>query len=140
MSVLMYNYRINAMGNILIKYFKNCTTGVKLELFRTYYSCLYSSQLWCDYSAQAYRRIRVALNDIFRALMHIKRGESISQFYVFHNITDFNSLIRKTVYGFYQRLMNSKNVLIETIISSVYFTYGSKLLAKWTKLLLVSRE
>ena len=96
---------------------------------------MYSCQLWCNYSPILYRRLKVAFNNILRALLHIVRGASISQVFVSNNITDFNSLIRKTVYGFYQRVISSNNVLMETLLSSVYFVNGSILFTKWCNLL-----
>ena len=128
---------VYARGNILVKHFKHCSIRVKIELFRTYLLNLYSCQLWCNYSLVLYKRLKVAFNNILRALLHVVRGASISQVYVSNNITDFNSLVRKNVYGFLQRIQNCCNVLIKTVLSSVYFIYGSNLLKKWCSLLYI---
>ena len=126
---------VYSRGNILVKHFKHCSNGVKVELFRSYLLNMYCCQLWCNYSVTLYKRLKVAFNNILRALLHIVRGESISQVFVSNNITDFNSLVRKTAYGFLLRLQNSSNVLVNTVLSSVYFMYGSSLLSKWCSLL-----
>ena len=128
---------VYARGNILVKHFKHCSIRVKIELFRTYLLNLYSCQLWCNYSVALYKRLKVAFNNILRALLHVVRGASISQVYVSNNITDFNSLVRKNVYGFLQRIQNCCNVLIKTVLSSVYFIYGSNLLKKWCSVLYI---
>ena len=114
---------VYARGNILVKHFKYCSHRVKIELFRTYLLNLYSCQLWCNYSLALYKRLKVAYNNILRALLHVARGTSISQVFVSNNITDFNSLVRKNVYGFHQRLQNCSNILVKTILSSACISY-----------------
>ena len=82
-------------GNMLIQKFRQCSTDVKLELFRIYCCSLYMSQLWCNYKSSSHKRITVAYNNVFRSLMNIKRGESISGAYVANNINRFATLERK---------------------------------------------
>ena len=89
---------VYARDNILVKHFKYCSKRVKIELFRMYLLNLYSCQLWYKYSPALYKRLKVAFNNILRALLHVIRGTSISQVFVSNNITDFNSLVRKNVW------------------------------------------
>ena len=126
---------VYARGNVLVRNFSKCNNAVKIELFRSYCCNMYGSHLWNNYSQQAYRRIHVAYNNVFRALFHVKRGDSVSQEFVLRNIDVLKVLIRKAIYGFYTRIKNSKNVLVNCILSSVYFMYSSKAFSKWTKLL-----
>ena len=130
-------HAIYVRGNMLIQKFRKCSNEVKLELFRTYFSSLYMSQLWCNYKSTSYRRIHVAYNNIFRSLMSIKRGESISAAYTVNNINGFATLERKIAYSFYRRIMSSNNLLVITVISSVYFTSFSHNLRKWNKMLFI---
>ena len=77
----------------------------------------------------------MAYNNIYRKLFHIKRGDSISAGYVASNIDCFNVLVRKHVFAFRQRICESSNVLLETIVSSAFYKYGSKLTMQWNDLL-----
>ena len=67
--------------------------------------------------------------------MGIRHGESISQAFVSANVDGFKALIRKSIYGFYKHIMESKNTLVKTIVSSGYFLYSSDLFVKWKYLL-----
>jgi len=74
---------------MLIRSFGKCTDEVKCELFKTYCCNLYASSLWCNFSKSVYKQISVAYNDIFRLLMKIRRGDSISQHFVNRDIRCF---------------------------------------------------
>ena len=126
---------IYARGNILIRNFRKCSEDVKVELFKSYCTNMYGSHLWNSYSVAMYRRINVAYNNIFRILMGVRRGDSISQAFVSANVNGFKPLIRKSIYCFYERLMKCENVLVNTIVSSAYFVYQSALFTKWKQLL-----
>ena len=126
---------IYARGNQLIRNFKECSKNVKIELFKCYLSNLYCSHLWHSYNATTYRKIKVAYNNVFRMLMGIKRGESISLAFVTTNVHGFNSLIRKSIYGFYIRATKSDNTLVRNIVHSPYFAYNSGIFKKWKQLL-----
>ena len=85
---------IYARGNTLIRKFSKCSPDVKTQLFNTYCSNLYASHLWHNYSKKEFHRVRVAYNNVFRALMSITRGCSISQSFVDLDVSTFNSLLR----------------------------------------------
>jgi hypothetical protein len=122
-------------GNMLVHKFNHCSDDVKRSLFRSYCSNVYGSQLWSQYKKESYRRVNVAYNNIYRKLFHIKRGESISAGYVTNNIDCFNVLVRKHVFAFRLRICASSNVLLDTIVSSAFYKYGSKLTTKWNHIL-----
>ena len=48
----------------------------------------------------------------------VPQWSSASGMYATHNIENFEALLRKTLYGFVQRLENSSNKLIATLIKS----------------------
>ena len=87
--------------------------------------------LWDKYSVVKYQRIKTAYNNIFRSLMGIKRGDSISAAYVATNVDSFQTRIRKAVFRFSKRLNESQNVLVKTILGSTYFIYGSTMFKSW---------
>lgn len=126
---------IYCRGNSIIHKFRMCNQDVKLELFRAYCSNIYLGQLWCQYKKSSYRKLKVAYNNVFRALLNIPRGNSMSYFYVRTNTDCFDVVMRKSLYSFYKRIMNSSNKLVCTVTSSAYFTSLSKVFKQWNKLL-----
>ena len=128
---------IYARGNTLIQYFRKCSTAVKTQLFKSYCSSMYGCHLWQRYGASTIKKIQVAYNNVFRTLMGIKRGDSISHAFVASNVQGFKSLVRKCISGFYLRIMDSTNALVKSVISSVYFTCGSHIFSNWKYLLFI---
>lgn len=128
---------IYARGNNLLCKFRNCSNNIKLPLFNTYcYSC-YMSHIWCNFKSSAFAKVKVAYNDIFRQLLMINRGESVSSLYVANNIHSFTTLQQKFTYSFYRRAMCSENLLVSIIVSSVYFLYASPLLKRINGILFI---
>ena len=124
-----------ARGNLLVRRFKKCSEEVKTFLFKTYCSNNYCSHLWFNYRRESFKKCIVAYNDVYRSLFGIKRGESISQRYVFSNVDSLGTIIRKTVFAFTMRLQNSDNVIISTIVNGSFYKFYSSLTRKWLKVL-----
>ena len=62
--------KIYAHWNALIRKFYVCTEDVKIALFKSFCTTLYTSTLWCKYRRESLRRLCVAYNNIFRKLTH----------------------------------------------------------------------
>ena len=118
-------------GNILVRKFKSCTTDVKLQLFKTYFSSVYAGHLWSNYSTVTYNKVKVAYNNVFRSLMCLSRDCSISNMFVQYNVRNFEALLRVHMGSFISRIVNSTNQLVSNLIESAYFTMESKLLKLW---------
>ena len=73
-------------------------------------------------------------NNIFRMLLCIKRRE-VYNAYVCFNIDSLQIILRKTIYRFNVRLLDSANSLVSNIIHSMSFLSGSKLHIHWRKVL-----
>ena len=123
---------IYARGNVLIKKFLTCSEAVKIKLFKSYCNSFYSSQLWCNYNLSSIRKLHVAYNHVFRKLMKLETGASISAKFVECSIDGFRALLRKLMHRFRCRVFNSDNILVHGICSSVFFI-TSKLNMHWTK-------
>ena len=121
-------------GNHMISKFKNCTDDVKICLFKTYFTSMYGSVLWCNYRQTSLTKAKVAYNDIYRGLFNVRRGESVSMLYVFSRINSFDVIVRKYVYSFQQRLQESCNCIIKSIVGSS-FHCTSLLVSKWNRIL-----
>ena len=128
---------IYTQGNTIISKFKKCSKNVKVELFKTFCYNLYGANLWSSHTAAMTHRIKVAYNNVFRKLMGIKLGESISQVYVRNDVCGFDALMRKNMYSLYQRIVTSDNSLICRLVTSSYFGDKSAIYAKWRKCLLI---
>ena len=57
--------KIYAQGNALIRKFYMCTENVKIALFKSYCTTLYTSTMWCKYRRESLRQLCVAYNNIF---------------------------------------------------------------------------
>ena len=121
-------------GNVLISKFRKCTEDVKIQLFNSFCSNFYACQLWSNYHANVYKRIRVAYNNVFRALFNLGR-KGTSHKFVLRNILCFNSIVRKCITGFKKRLYDSENVLVKAAVTCTFFMYGSKLAQRWYELI-----
>ena len=63
-------------GNLITRKFANCSINVKLVVFKTYFSCLYTSQLWGTCLSRTMNRLNVAYNDSLRMVLGIQ-GTSV---------------------------------------------------------------
>ena len=57
--------QIYAQGNALVRKFYMCTETVRMSLFKSYCSSLYTSALWCNYRSESLRKLCVAYNNVF---------------------------------------------------------------------------
>ena len=77
---------------------------------------LFANHLWSLDLHSSSRRMRVAFNDKFRMLFDLLRYASAGEHQVTFNIVKFFSLIRKQLFSFIFRLMQS------LVLSSCFFT------------------
>ena len=133
-SIDMMRHRkyLYGKGNLLVRHFLSCSEDVKIRLFKTYCNNIYGGHLWSQYRASDMKKLQVAFNDIYRLLFGIHRGESMSHIYVLHNIASFNVLLRKAIFSFQKRLLDSDNAYISTILKSVYFHAYSATSRHWS--------
>ena len=60
-------------------------------------------------------KLRVAFNNVYRKVFGLKRRSSVSEMFVLNNISNFEALMRKSIFAFTTRWTNSKNAIICTI-------------------------
>ena len=108
--------KIYAQGNALIRKFYMCTENVKIALFKSYCTTLYTSTLWCKYRRESLRKLCVAYNNIFRKLTHQARDCSASQMFVSRQLPTCKMLIRRNVYGFMLNVQKSSNLILNSIV------------------------
>ena len=59
-------------GNIILRKFNMCSLGVKLTLFRTYCSPMYTAQLWWNYKKSTITKLQIAYHNIFKMFLGSK--------------------------------------------------------------------
>ena len=123
---------VYAIGNSLVRNFSQCSDDVKLQLFKTYCSNLYCCQLWSNYKNVSYNKLKVAYNNVYRALFKLDRQTSISNSMVLFNVNGFKAVVRKHSFGFRERIFNLDNFLVKTIVESMYFM-SNQINVMWTK-------
>ena len=62
---------------MLIRKFDMCTADV--SQFSTFWTPLYTVQIWGTYSLQSIRKLNVGYNDIMKLLLHLLRFHNASQ-------------------------------------------------------------
>ena len=105
-------------SNKLLRTFHYCSTDVKLELFKSYCTSFYCCYLWTAYKKSTFDRLRVAFNNTYRRVLGQPWRCSASAMYANFGINNFEATIRKSTFGFIQRLAKSTNSLIVTIEKS----------------------
>ena len=105
-------------SNKLLRTFHYCTIDVKLELFRSFCMPFYCCYLWTAYKKSTFDKLRVAFNNAYRRVLNLPWRCSASAMYANNSIQNFEAVIRKSTYGFIQRLAKSTNSLVMAIENS----------------------
>jgi len=130
---MRYVKSLHPRRNMLISRFKTCSSGIKVKLFRSFLYNAFDCYLWSTYKQYKHKRVVVGFNNIYRNLFGILWGESLSAIYVNNKIDSFAVLVRKNVYSFKTRLGATSNLLVQCIVSSLFY-YHSSCCARWTKI------
>ena len=123
-------------SNKLLRTFYYCSTNVKLELFKSYCTSFYCCYLWTAYKKSTFDRLRVAFNNAYRRVLGQPWRCSASAMYANSGINNFEATIKKSTFGFIQRLADSTNSLIMTIEKS--WSVGIDIWNFWQKTLYIA--
>ena len=121
-------------GNMITKNFRQCNEQVKCQLFNTFCRSFYCAPLWNNCTIESLRRVKVAYNRVFRNLLLLKGRLSMSNAFVNRQLDPFVVVLRKLVVSFRSRLLKSDNILIRTLVNSLYFIH-SRLSNTWKDLI-----
>ena len=105
-------------GNIISRKFANCSINVKLVVFKTYCSCLYTAQLWGTCLSRTMNRLKVAYNDSLRMVLGIPRYCSASEMFAYTNVPSCQCVIRLNIYSFMRRIQCTNNIIVRSIVNS----------------------
>lgn len=131
--------KLYVQANMLCRKFSMCSVPVKISLFRTYCTPLYTAYLWCRYKQDSIRKLTVAYNDSMRLLLRVPRDSSASHMFVSAGVPTCAAVLRNLMFRFMGRVSESKNDLIAVLAnprrSSVRFS--SRLWNHWCTCLYV---
>ena len=88
---------------------------------------MYGSVLWCNFTKAMCQKLCVSYNKVFRYLIGIIQGDSISHNFVHRRLFTFNAMWRNYVTKFMARLDSSENAIVSVIYNSLFFNIQSKL-------------
>ena len=89
----------------------------------------YCASLWSSYNIETLRRLKEACNTISRTLMGLQQRARMLENLIRRGLDPFKVIIRKWVCSFRNRITQSNNVLLETVVGSMHFMH-SKLTRK----------
>ena len=102
--------------------FSYCTIDVKKKIFRSYCSSLYCCSLSSDYRKATYRKLTVAFNNIHRRMLGLPWRCRASAMYANYDLPNIDTVIRRSLFGFIQRLSGSKLSIVLSIEESCFVT------------------
>ena len=136
--------KLYKQGNSIIRKFYMCNESVKITLFRSYCTSLYTAQLWCNYKSPtnnrgAMAKLYTAYHSVLKLFMGLSKYDRNSPLCVYTNVPNCPALIRKIVYRFKCRIEMSDNAMISALQTSGT-SYSSSLHRKWRELLYVNNS
>ena len=123
-------------NNMLLRTFGACSYTVKLLLFMSYCGSLDTSSIWCKYTKKQYYQMEVAYDNVFMRFFGYDRFSSASQMFVENRAGNFETRMRRLIYGFRERLNAS---LVICLMNSVAWSkFGLR--QKWENVYICSHE
>ena len=77
-DILRQRRCLTIQGNILLRKFHMCSIGVRLALFRSFCSPMYTSQLWWNYKKCTMKRLLITYHNVFKMSISMSKYESTS--------------------------------------------------------------
>ena len=109
---------LNVRGNILCRKFHMCSVPVKLKLFNSYCSSLYTPHLWWNYKTMSVSKLQITFHNILKRNIGLSKYDSTSATCAFTNTQCCQSTIRNLIFKFICRLNKSDNALIKALMAS----------------------
>ena len=108
--------QLYARGNVLLRKFYMCTNDVKIKLFGTVCSSVYTAQMWWNHTLYGIHRLHVCYSNVIRRLPRLPKYCSASAMFAERLTPDCKAVIRNLVYQFMLRLNKSRNTLIIAVL------------------------
>ena len=65
-DILRQSRCLSIQGNVLLRKFHMCSIGVRLVLFGSFCSPMYTSQLWWNYKKCTMKRLHITYHNVFK--------------------------------------------------------------------------
>ena len=88
-----------------------CTETVRISLFKSYCSSLYTSSLWCNYRSESLRNYVLPTTMFLEQITFLPRDCNASLMFAKRDLPTCKILIRKHAYIFMKSAAESRNVL-----------------------------
>ena len=89
---------LNVRDNILCRKFHMCSVPVKLKLFTSYCSSLYTPHLWWNYKKMSVTNLQITFHNILKRNIGLSKYDSTSATCAFTNTQCCQSTIRNIVF------------------------------------------
>ena len=99
-------------SNRLIRMFDKCNQNVLIELCRSFCTTFYCLYFWTQHKKAKFSKLRVAYNYVYRKVFGLERRSSASEMFVLNNISNFEALMRKSIFAFTARCQILKTLLL----------------------------
>ena len=106
---------LSVRANMLARRFARCSGEVKVTLFKTYCTSLYTCGLWADYTQKSYNALRVQFNNAFWAVLGLPRYCSASGMFAAARADCFFATMRKRCAALASRVRASTNTVLTMI-------------------------
>ena len=141
-DILRQRKKIYQQGNAIIRRFSMCSIDVKINLFKTYCTSMYTAHLWCRYRATsnsrgAMSKLYVAYHNTLKMFVGVSKFERNSTLCAYMNIPNCAGIIRNFINKFVYRINNSDNPIIVALVNPG-FDNSSCLKMKWKDLCYVN--
>ena len=127
----MRKYYANA--NMSLQKFSYCPLDIKCCVFKSYCATMYFSSMWFDSTVTSMKKIKIAYNGL-RRILNLPKYNSVSEMFVNLNILYFGEQLRKSVFSFRKRIINSDASLVHGFVNSTTPLF-SKIWAWWSDIL-----
>ncbi|XP_063617230.1 uncharacterized protein LOC134790392 [Cydia splendana] len=106
---------IAVRANMLARRFAKCSDDVKRQLFLSFCTCVYTVELWSDYTCAAVGDMRVQYNNAWRALFRLPRWCSASALFAKGRAPGWGALLRARSAAARKAINASSNTLLSTV-------------------------
>ena len=103
-ELLMQMRLLYCRSNRLFSLFNKCNKNVLIKLCGNFCTTFYCPYFWTVHKKAKFSKIRVAYNKVYCKLLGLCRRSSASEMFVMNNISNFDALIRKSIFAIKTRL------------------------------------
>ena len=93
-DILRQRRCLSIQGNVLLRKFHMRSIGVRLALFMSFCSPMYTSQLWWNYKKCTMKRLLITYHNVFKMSISISKYESTSPSCTVYNVLCCQAVIR----------------------------------------------